>query len=81
MSTIYEVTGTEFSIRIKVRIKWSRLFDVYAFLPVGNVICFNIGVKVNRLFNEYAGLSAVYEITGTELSIYSNIRIKIVPAI
>ena len=55
LSTIYEVTGTEFSIRIKVRIKWSRLFDVYAFLPVGNVICFNIGVKVNRLFNEYAG--------------------------
>ena len=27
------------------------------------------------------GLSAIYEVTGTELSIYINIRIKIVPAI
>ena len=38
LSIIYEVTGTEFSIRINVRIKLNRLFDEYAFLPVGNVI-------------------------------------------
>ena len=55
LSIIYEVAGSEFSIRIRIRIKLSWLFEEYAFLPVGNVICFNIGVKVNRLFNEYAG--------------------------
>ena len=55
LSIIYKVTGSEFSIRIRIRIKLSRLFEEYAFLPVGIVICFNTGVKVNRLFNEYAG--------------------------
>ena len=55
LSAIYKVSGPEFSIRIRIRIKWSRLFEEYAVLPVGIVIWFNTGVKVNRLFNKYAG--------------------------